>query len=324
MPHQGSPVHRSARALIGLLILISSLPLGCRPGGQPQPAALSIKIDSPASGLEVEVGEQVSIQSTATSPSTVSWIELWVDGELADSAQAPTPLQPQFSAVQLWRAAASGEYLIEVRAYDEKGTVSPPASIVIRVSGEEAAQMPTAEPEESSIIPTATALPTVAWPTSAPTVPVCENDAEFVEDVTVPDNTEFAPGTEFSKTWRLANSGTCPWRTGYVLAFLEGEQMGGPDGSSIPETEPRGEADISVTLVAPEEPGTYRGDWRLRAPDGELFGAKLYVQIIVVVPTATPELTATVALTVTPELTATATLTATPAVTVTATATMTP
>ena len=310
MLHQDNRVYRIGQALIGLLLVIALLP-GCRSQGEPQPAEFSIKIDSPASGLEVEVGEEVSIQSTATSPSAVSWIELWVDGELVQTAQAPTPLQPRFSAVQHWSAAASGEYLIEVRAYDGKGTASPPGSIVLRVSSEEAQQMPTAKTEEGPIIPTATSLPTVAWPTSTPTFPACESDCEFVEDITVPDNAEFAPGAEFEKTWRLGNTGTCPWSTGYVLAFLKGEQMGGPDRTSIPETEPGAEADISVTLVAPEEPGTYRSDWRLQAPDGELFGSKLYVQIIVVAPTATPELTATVALTVTPAVTVTATPTMT-------------
>lgn len=318
MLHQDNRVERVGRALIGLLIVISLLP-GCRPRGTPQPTELSIKIDSPASGMEVRMGEEVAIQSTATGPSTVSWIELWVDGELVDTTQAPMPLQPKFSAVQHWKAAASDEHLIEVRAYDEKGTASPPASIVLRVSAEEAQQIPTATSEESSIIPTATPLPTVPVLTATPTVLVCENSSKFVEDVAVPDNTEFAPGTRFEKIWRLRNNGTCPWKAGYELAFVQGEQMAGPDRTSIPETEPGTEADISVTLVAPDEPGTYRGNWRLRAPEGELFGAKLYTQIVVVTPTVTAEVTATIALTATPAVA----ITVTPEVTVTATPTMT-
>lgn len=305
MRHQD---HHVARLLIVPLIVISLLP-GCSLRGNPQPGELSIKIDSPASGMEVRVGEEVAIQSTATGPRAVSWIELWVDGELVDTTQSPTPLQPRFSAVQHWKAAVPGEHLIEVRAYDEKGTASPPANIILRMGGEEAQQMPTATPEESSTIPTATPLSIVLLPTVTPTVLVCERNSKFVEDVTVPDNTEFAPGTQFEKTWRVLNNGTCPWNAGYELAFAKGEQMAGPDRTSVPETEPKAEADISVTLVAPEEPGTYRSDWRLRAPDGELFGATLYTQIVVVTPTATPELTATVALTATPAVTVTATLT---------------
>ncbi len=316
MTHQDSRPHRIAWTLIGLLIIISLIS-GCGLRRKPKQMGLSIKIDSPASGMEVRVGEEVAIQSTATGPKEVSWIELWVEGELMDTAQAPTPLQPKFSAVQHWKADTPGEHLIEVRAYDEKGTASPPASIILRVSGEEAKEMPTATPEVGPIIPTATPLPTVPLPTATPTVMICENDSDFVADVTVPDNTEFAPDTEFEKTWRLRNSGTCPWGEGYELTFIRGEKMGGPDAVPVPETEVGAEADLSVTLTAPEEPGTYRGDWMLRSPDGELFGAKLYVQIVVITPTATSELTATAEITGTP----TVTITATPAVTATATPT---
>jgi hypothetical protein len=318
MLRQDIPPYRIGRALIGLLMVISLLP-GCNFRETPQSPQLWIKIDSPASGMEVRIEEEIAIQSTATSSSAVSWIELWVDGELMDTAQAPTPLQPGFSAVQHWQATAPGEHLLEVRAYDEKGTVSPPASIVLRVGSEEVQLMPTATPEERHAISAATPLPTVPLPTTSATVLVCDSDSEFVEDLTVPDNTEIAAGTQFEKTWRGRNNGTCPWSEGYGLAFVEGEQMAGPDRTSIPQTAPEGEADISVTLVAPDKPGSYRGDWRLSGPDGELFGAKFYVQIIVVRPAITPEVTATVGITFTPAVT----ITATPTVTATTTPTTT-
>src|SRR5512143_3278895 len=37
--------------------------------------------------------------------------------------------------------------------------------------------------------------------------------AQFVADVTVPDGTSYAPGTTFTKTWRLKNIGSCTWTT---------------------------------------------------------------------------------------------------------------
>jgi hypothetical protein len=44
-------------------------------------------------------------------------------------------------------------------------------------------------------------------------------------------------------------------------------------------TQPLGQAvkpgesvDISVALVAPEQPGTYTGEWMLQTPDGRRFG----------------------------------------------------
>ncbi|MFQ6057492.1 MAG: sigma-70 family RNA polymerase sigma factor [Anaerolineae bacterium] len=141
-------------------------------------------------------------------------------------------------------------------------------------------------PTPTPVRPTATPRPPTPVPPTEP--PPCENDSQFVADVTVPDNTEFDPGTPFEKIWRLRNSGTCPWEAGYELAFVGGEPMSGPDSVPLPWAEPGEEVDIGVVLVAPEEPGTYRGDWRLRAPDGELFGTGFYVQIVVPAPTVTP------------------------------------
>ena len=53
--------------------------------------------------------------------------------------------------------------------------------------------------------------------------------AQFIADVTVPDGTNFAPGTAFKKTWRLKNIGTCAWNsTDVSLIFDSGEKMGAP------------------------------------------------------------------------------------------------
>ena len=51
--------------------------------------------------------------------------------------------------------------------------------------------------------------------------------AQFIADVTVPDGTNFAPGTAFKKTWRLKNIGTCAWSsTDVSLIFDSGQNMG--------------------------------------------------------------------------------------------------
>ena len=55
------------------------------------------------------------------------------------------------------------------------------------------------------------------------------NWAQFIADVTVPDGTNYAPGTTFKKTWRLKNIGTCAWgSTDVSLIFDSGERMGAP------------------------------------------------------------------------------------------------
>lgn len=120
----------------------------------------------------------------------------------------------------------------------------------------------------------------------------CTDDSEFVSDVTVPDGASFEPGTVFRKTWRIRNSGTCTWDAGYRFAFLSGDRMSGPRSAPLgsldrlyesspwfPAVRPGEEMDVSITLIAPSEEGTYTGEWQLFAPDGTPFGARPYVEI---------------------------------------------
>lgn len=143
---------------------------------------------------------------------------------------------------------------------------------------------------------TGTAIPIIT-PTSAgqaggqttpdPAAP-CDRGA-FVADVSVPDGTVFEPGQTFVKTWRLQNSGSCTWTPDYAVVFDSGDAMSGP--ASFPLTQssvsPGGEIEVSINLIAPAEPGSYRGDWRLRNPAGQSFGlgtqgtASFWVDIIV-------------------------------------------
>jgi hypothetical protein len=126
--------------------------------------------------------------------------------------------------------------------------------------------------------PGPTPVPLPSTPVSAPTAgaapPAAKCDrASFISDVTVPDGTVFTPGQSFTKTWRLKNSGTCAWNTGYSLVFYSGELMSGPASSALPTPVAPGQtADISVNLIAPANPGSYRGYWMLKNPAGTTFG----------------------------------------------------
>ena len=110
----------------------------------------------------------------------------------------------------------------------------------------------------------------------------CVPDAQFVADVTVPDDTVFKPGEAFEKIWRLKNSGKCEWPKGVKLAWVEGETLGAP------KIQPPGEAvasgatvDVAVKMQAPMQPGTYTSWWRLQDAGGVTFGQKFYVRIVV-------------------------------------------
>lgn len=142
---------------------------------------------------------------------------------------------------------------------------------------------PSSVPSQVSSIPTTVIIPTdtstpipTATTTPAPTATSasCTNQVKFVEDVTIPDNTEILPGQEFIKTWRLQNAGTCPWTDKYALIYVSGDQMTG--NSPLPltgSTAPGSTLDVSITLKAPGTTGTYQGNWELRDADGVNFGS---------------------------------------------------
>ncbi len=97
--------------------------------------------------------------------------------------------------------------------------------------------------------------------------------AQFVADVTVPDGTVYAPGTSFTKTWRLKNIGSCTWSTSYAMVFDTGDKMGGPDLVNMPQTVPPGSTvDVSVNLTAPNSAASYRGYWKFQNASGARFG----------------------------------------------------
>ncbi len=99
------------------------------------------------------------------------------------------------------------------------------------------------------------------------------DSAQFVSDLTVPDGAAFAPGSAFTKTWRLMNNGTCTWTTAYNVVWAGGDLMGAPLSVQLPVDVPPGQmVDVSVNLTAPMAAGHYKGLWKLSNPSGVQFG----------------------------------------------------
>ncbi len=142
-------------------------------------------------------------------------------------------------------------------------------------------------------------------PSSSSLAVGCSNMA-LIRDVTVPSGTVMSPGQTFTKTWQIANTGTCSWLYSYSLVFGSGEKMSGNGyrlSSRINVPVPVGEwRQVSVEMQAPQQNGTYTGYWRIANGDGSAFGATLGVSIVVkknadptststsAAPTATPNL----------------------------------
>jgi uncharacterized repeat protein (TIGR01451 family) len=114
----------------------------------------------------------------------------------------------------------------------------------------------------------------IVTPTATPTFgPTSCDKAEFVADISVPPGTMMAPGTQFIKTWRLKNVGTCTWTLSYRMAFLSGHQMGAPSSIQIPVNVAPGQlVDLSLPMTAPSEGGSHRGYWIFQNSTGQPFG----------------------------------------------------
>ena len=116
-------------------------------------------------------------------------------------------------------------------------------------------------------------------PAAAVDLANCTNSFEFVADLSIPDDTTFAPGTEFTKEWQLRNNGTCPWSTEYSVVFVGGDQMSADDAYPLLKTVAPGQTlDVAIDMIAPAQPGRYRGNWQIADANGEPFGIDGFIE----------------------------------------------
>ena len=133
-------------------------------------------------------------------------------------------------------------------------------------------------------------------PPPTPTPAPCVNGMAWVADLNYDDHNMQSPpvlnpGQKFTKTWRVRNSGTCPWQPTFQLVFVSGTRMGGQPAMVGKTVAVGATADLSVNLVAPTAPGTYQGIWQMRDNQGAAFGERIWVGIQVPAPPAPPTAT---------------------------------
>ncbi len=113
-------------------------------------------------------------------------------------------------------------------------------------------------------------------------IPDCVNDAEFVADVTFPDNSEIAFDSMFEKVWRFKNTGTCTWVWGPYSVRYDGgdaellaESLNMNPGTVLPGEE----AEFTIMFKAPYLAGSYVSWWQMVSPAQRPFGSRFYVLI---------------------------------------------
>ncbi|MGB7539440.1 MAG: NBR1-Ig-like domain-containing protein [Anaerolineales bacterium] len=146
---------------------------------------------------------------------------------------------------------------------------------------------PTLTPAEIATVELSTPVPGLGRSTYSGSTPTTDgtslltrtlnprcNAAFFVGDVApILENSEVKAGATFVKTWVIRNTGTCTWYPSYFIYWHSGARMEAPAYVDFPEVVPPNQnLFLSVTLVAPEEPGKYYQRWYIRDPEYVQFG----------------------------------------------------
>lgn len=134
------------------------------------------------------------------------------------------------------------------------------------------------------VTPALASTPTLGGPTPLPIDPSTANgcyNAALVADVTVPAGTSFKAGADFTKTWRLINTGTCDWTSDFKITYVGGSLFGS-DTTKIRQRIPVGGiGDISLDMKAPDGiSGTVVSNWQMATDTGIFFGPVLTVSIL--------------------------------------------
>lgn len=137
------------------------------------------------------------------------------------------------------------------------------------------------QPTKQVVIVQSTPLPTII-PTANPEE--CFNNLDFVDDVTVPDNSFITYGATIDKQWLVENSGTCSWNASYRLKHLGGAELGAPEEIMLFPARAGTQATIQIIFTAPFTDGVYESAWQAHDPDNNAFGDPIYIRITVAAP----------------------------------------
>jgi len=181
-----------ALALVVTIIIIAAFTAYYFVAGGNRDSAASVPnviITAPTNGSQVQVGRPVTIQATASDASGVQRMELWVSGQKTSEAVSPAQGQSTLTASFQWTSEAPGSYTLEVRAYNQQGTVNSPTMVTVNAvaTGEN----------------TATPTPTVTPGTPTATV---STEPHLVTKTDL--NVRAGPGTEYDLLGLLPNGAT--------------------------------------------------------------------------------------------------------------------
>jgi len=135
------------------------------------------------------------------------------------------------------------------------------------------------------------------FPFAAPQLAATSSlEADFVRD-SIADGQSMSPGARFVQVWTMKNSGPVAWPAGCSVRYVGGDNMLDVDDDRsgltaaldaaaesnvvARQVQPGEEVAFKVGLRAPKREGKAISYWRVKGPDGQLFGHKLWCDITV-------------------------------------------
>jgi len=109
--------------------------------------------------------------------------------------------------------------------------------------------------------------------------------ARFVKHVTIPEDAELPPNTEFIKTWRFRNEANRPWPAARLqfVGKSEDDRLTDQNSFDVGTLAPGQERDVSIKMKTPALPGRYVSNWRLFDPESKTkFGQIVCARVNVV------------------------------------------
>jgi hypothetical protein len=153
------------RRFTRLWLLLTALPLITSCNFFARASGTMAWIDAPLDGLQIHLGQIVTIEGHAASTTGIERIELWVDEQLLLEQRSPDQVGSLSRLSFDWSPSEPGTYTIQIVAYSQDGSISPPDTITLYVGQPQSSltETPTLTPESTVATPTFT-------PTASPTV----------------------------------------------------------------------------------------------------------------------------------------------------------
>ncbi|MCA9973142.1 MAG: hypothetical protein KC425_23145, partial [Anaerolineales bacterium] len=111
--------------------------------------------------------------------------------------------------------------------------------------------------------------------------PAGVSNGRYRADLTIPDGTRLPPGTPFTKSWEVENTGETTWSARFSLVHIAGEPMTAAPRQPLPAVAPGARAALTLQLTAPAQNGRYVSHWQLHDPGGAPFGEVLFLDVVV-------------------------------------------